>query len=134
MNTHAAPALGVVARPADDRGVAIGGQGDGDALGGISHRAGADQLVSQLEPYPAAVDEHPRRANWSGAGVIRGAVTRPAEDGGAAVGGQRDRHALPGESSSTAADELGSVLLEELRQRRLRGPKQREVQQCPSNA
>jgi hypothetical protein len=48
------PVVIVVAKPAHDGGVAVGGQRDGLALDGGSHRAGADQLASLLGPQSGA--------------------------------------------------------------------------------
>ena len=71
----------VVANPAPNGGVAVGGQRDGVALLGGSSRAGADQLVSQLAPNIVAAGEDPRRPG------IR-VIAIPAHDGSVAVVGR----------------------------------------------
>ena len=93
----------VVAGPAHDRGVAVGGQRDRIALLGGSHSAAADELRALLAPHPAAAGEDPRRSGAAVVGV-------PAHDRGVAVGGQRDRIALHGGSHSAAADQLRALL------------------------
>jgi len=55
------PSVQVVKRSAHDRGAAVGGQPDGDTLGGVANRAGADQLFAQLGPDIAAARVDPRR-------------------------------------------------------------------------
>ena len=87
--THAAPAR-VVARPAHDGGVAVGGQRDRGALSGATAVAGADQL------RPCWVQTPPLRVNTHAAPVLA-VVVGPAHDRGVAVGGQRDREALCGD-------------------------------------
>src|SRR5262249_2682673 len=94
------PGKAVVAIAARDGGVA--GERDGEALKGVSPRAGADQFVALLAPHPAAAGEHPRRPG--------GTVVRPAHDGEVAVAGQRDRPALLGGTPSAGADQLASLL------------------------
>ena len=47
------PSLEVVARTAHDGGVAVRRQRDGDALLGVSDRAGADQLAALLVQTPS---------------------------------------------------------------------------------
>ena len=44
------PSVQVVKRPAHDGGVAVVGQRDGEALGGASNRAGADQIAALVGP------------------------------------------------------------------------------------
>jgi hypothetical protein len=102
----------VVERPADEGGVAVGGHRDGVALEGVSNRAGADQLRLLLGPDTAAAGVDLRRPGEA-------AVATPADDGGVAVGRQRDREALCGGAHPAGADEL-IALLGELRQRDLR--------------
>jgi hypothetical protein len=75
------PRPSVVGPPADDGDVAVGGQRDGHSLAGASHSAAADQLIALLRPDAAAAGEHPRRLGQP-----------PTDDGGVAVGGQRDGH------------------------------------------
>jgi hypothetical protein len=53
------PDVVVVLWPTDDRGVAVGGKRDGEALPGCSNRTGADQL-GLLVPYTSAAGEDPR--------------------------------------------------------------------------
>src|SRR5262249_6530339 len=66
--------------------------------------AAADQLVALLGPHAAAAGEHPHRAGIA-------VVARPADHGGVAVGGQRDREALLDDWSNRAgADQLGTLL------------------------
>src|SRR5262249_61540949 len=60
-DARAGTAARVVARPAHEGGVAVGGQRDGGALGGVPSRASADQLVSLLGPDAAAAGEDARR-------------------------------------------------------------------------
>src|SRR5262249_30233691 len=80
-----------------------------------------NSLAPLLAPHGAAAGEHPCRAEIT-------VVIRPAHDGGVAVGGHRDGPALLGGSNRASAEQLGS-LLPEVRQRQLRGPKQRSAQQ-----
>jgi hypothetical protein len=110
------PGFRVVGKPADDGGVAVGGQRDGGALLGGSNRAGADQLAALLGPDTAAASVDPRRPGFH-------VVENPAHDGGVAVAGQRDGvalvddgEALVGTSNRAGADQL-QPLLRELRQR-----------------
>ena len=95
------PAAPVVVRPAHDGGVAVGRQRDGDALSGLSNRAGADQLAALLGPDIAAAGVDPRRPGEP-------VVDNPAHDGGLAVGRQRDGPALLGGSNHVGADQLRS--------------------------
>jgi hypothetical protein len=81
-------------------------------VGTISDCVAADQLVALLGPGTAAAGIDPRRPGVPG-------VNRPPQDGGIAVGGQRDGLALGGVSNRTAANQL-RPLLRELRQRELR--------------
>ena len=97
------PGTRVISGPADDGGVAIGGQRDGEALSGVSNRAGADQLAALLGPDTAAADIDPRRP---GAGVVFDAT----DNGGVAVGGQRDGAALSGTSNRSGTDQLAALL------------------------
>ena len=92
------PGVRVVARPAHDGGVAIGRQSDGDALSGVSNRAGADQLVALLGPKTAAAGEDPRRRHTS--------CRKVRHDGGVAVVRQGDGEALPVGSNRASADLL----------------------------
>jgi hypothetical protein len=93
----------VVANPAPNRGVAVGGQRDGVALLGGSSRAGAEQLVSQLAPNIVAAGEDPRRPG------IR-VIAIPAHDGSVAVVGQGDRAALIGLTNRATSDQLVAPL------------------------
>ena len=95
------PGVGVVEGPADEGGVAVGGQRDGVALCGYgSNRAGADELRPLLGPDAAAAGKDPRRPGER-------VVASPADEGGVAVGGQRDGEALLGVGSNRAgADQL----------------------------
>jgi hypothetical protein len=77
----------VVARTADQGGVAIGGQRDGLALLGGSNRAVADQLIALLGPDTAAARVDPCRPS-------EGIVAKPTHDSSVAVGGKRDGAAL----------------------------------------
>jgi hypothetical protein len=76
---------------------------------GRSGRAAADQLVALLHPHAVDADKHP-------GGSPAAVVIHAPDNGGVAVGGQRDRGALRGRSNGAAADEL--VLLGEPRLRR----------------
>src|SRR5215813_10810193 len=93
----------VVARPTHDGAIAVGGQRDGHALAGASHSVAADELLALLRPNPTSTGEYPCRPRLA-------VIGPPAHDGGIAVGGKRDRHALAGLSHSTAADELLALL------------------------
>jgi hypothetical protein len=108
--------------PHDGR-VAVGGQRNGLALvGGVgSNGAGADQLATLLGPDTAAAGEDPRGPEGAVTLAALVVVYRPANDGRAAVGGQRKGLALVGavESNRAGADNLWP-LLRELRQRQLR--------------
>jgi hypothetical protein len=98
------PSERVVGRPADDRGIAIGGQRDRVTLEGFSrvgNSTSADQLRSLLGPDGATAGEDPGRPN------VR--IVRRADDHGIAVGGQRDGPALTA-IESAGADQLGSLL------------------------
>ena len=77
-----------------------------------SIRSRADQLAALLGPDTVAAREDPRRP-----GTVF--VVRPADKGRVAVGGQRDRTALPGGSNRSRANQLGP-LLRELGQGQLR--------------
>ena len=90
------PDVRVVFNAAHDGGAAVGGQRDGEALSGVSNRAGADQLGAPDSPA-ARVD--PRRPSVQ-------VVKRPAHDGGVAVGGQRNGGALSGVANRAGADQL----------------------------
>src|SRR6266542_4302720 len=64
-------------------------------------------------PDTATAGEHPRRpgrAKAEGHRSIPRVVSRPAHDGGIAIGGQRDGRALAGASHSVGADELLALL------------------------
>jgi hypothetical protein len=65
----------------------------------VSNRAGADQLRPLLGPDTAAAGVDPRRPGEA-------AVATPADDGGVAVGRQRDREALCGGAHPAGADQL----------------------------
>jgi hypothetical protein len=93
----------VVGTPAHDGGAAIGGQRDGDALSGVSNRAGTDQFVALLGPDTAAAVIDPRRPGPP-------VVERPAHNGGVAVVGQRDGEALGRASNRAGADQLVALL------------------------
>src|SRR5208337_3252271 len=95
--------VGVVKRSAHDRGAAVSGKRDGDALSGVANRAGADQLVAQLGPDTIAAGEDPRRP------AVR-VVSRSTHDGSVAVGRKRDGDALSGVSNRTAADQFVALL------------------------
>src|SRR6266545_924699 len=121
VNTHVAPHRPIVARSANDGGVAVGGEGDGCTLGPQSpsvFAGGADQLAALLPPATAAAREHPRRANRADEGrpiAISVVRTRPAHDGGIAVRGKGDRHALVSASHRAAGSDQLRSLLEGLR-------------------
>src|SRR5262249_23143230 len=68
-----------------------------------SHSVAADELLALLRPNPTSTGEYPCRPRLA-------VIGPPAHDGGIAVGGKRDRHALAGLSHSTAAHELLSLL------------------------
>src|SRR5262249_4363689 len=100
-------------------------------VGAASNRAAAEEL-GLLAPRSAAAGEYPGRAGAPGYGTdVDRIVTPPADDGGVAVAGEREGLALLGGSDRAAAAQLG--LLCELRQRRLRRPKQRSAQQSRTN-
>src|SRR5262245_21055289 len=67
--------------PADDGGVAVGGQGDRGAIPGTRTFDGERGTIPS--PHPAAAGEHPGRS-------ILVDADRPADDGGVAVGGERN--------------------------------------------
>src|SRR5262249_41652036 len=94
----------VIAIPAQDGGVAVGGQRDRMALRSFAGRVVADQLAPLLGPYSAAAAEYPRRASVD-------VVAPSAHEGGVSVGGERNRDALVGWASSPAhPEQLGSLL------------------------
>src|SRR5262249_58961449 len=62
-----------------------------------------DGLAALLRPATAAAGEHPRRP-----GLV--VVGPAAHEGGVAVGGERDRHALAGAADRAAADEPVALL------------------------
>jgi hypothetical protein len=97
------PGARVVAPPANDGGVAVGGQRDGGALLGVSNCAGADQLAALLGPDTAAAGVDPHRA---GARV----VARTAHDGRVAGAGQRYGTALVSGPDCAGADQLAALL------------------------
>ena len=99
----------VLARPAHDGGVPVGGQRDRGAEGGSSSAVGGGQLLL-LGPGSAAAGEDPGRPCLT-------VVGRPAQDGRVAVGGHRDGPALLGGSTSAAGADQLRPLLRELRQR-----------------
>jgi hypothetical protein len=68
-------------------------------LFGESNRAGADELVALLGPNATAAGVNPSRTNLP-------VVARPADDGGIAVPGERDRKPLEGGGDRAAADKL----------------------------
>src|SRR5262249_15402066 len=59
--------------------------------------------LALLRPHPTCSGEYPCRPGLA-------VIGPPAHDGGIAVGGKCDRHALAGLSHSTAADELLALL------------------------
>jgi hypothetical protein len=67
--------------------MAVGRQRIGDALSGLSNGTSADQLDALLAPDATAPSVNPRS---TGGRVI----LSPTDDGGIAVGRQRDRGAL----------------------------------------
>ena len=73
------------------------------ALPGRSNRSAPDQFAALWSPHPVAAGEHPRRADIA-------VVAIPADDGGVAVGGQRDGAALLGRSNRPEADQLAALL------------------------
>jgi integrase len=77
----------IIARPANDGGVAVGGQRDRHALACVSHSASSDELLALLRPDTTAAGEHPCRPSPA-------VVGPPAHNGGVTVHGQRNRHAL----------------------------------------
>jgi hypothetical protein len=96
------PIAPVVAKPARHGSVAVGGQRNRPALLGDSNRAGADQLVALLGPDTIAAGENPYRPDVP--------VARPAHQGGIAVGGERNRCTLLGDSNPAGADQLVALL------------------------
>src|SRR6516165_7976369 len=96
------PVAPIVAKPARYGSVAVSGERNRPALLGGSDRAGADQLVALLGPDTIFAGENPYRP-----GVP---VARPAHQGGIAVGGERNRHALIGGSIRAGADQLVALL------------------------
>jgi hypothetical protein len=79
---------------------------------------GADQLAALLPPATAAAREHPRRANRADEGrliAISVVRARPAHDGGIAVRGKGDGHALVSASHRAAGSDHLRSLLEGLR-------------------
>src|SRR5208337_1607335 len=97
------PGERVVANPAHQGGIAVGGERNRHALIGGSNRAGADQLVALLGPDTIAAGENPYRPGER-------VVAKPAHQGGIAVGGERNREALPGGSNRAGADQLVALL------------------------
>jgi hypothetical protein len=53
------PNVRVIAKPAHDDGIAVGGERNGEALSGLSNRAGTDQLAALLGPDTAAAGVDP---------------------------------------------------------------------------
>src|SRR5262249_7885852 len=104
------PSCSIVAGPANDGGVAVGGEGDGCTLGPQSpsvFAGGANELAAFLRPGTAAACEHPRCPSWADDGrpiAISVVRARPAHDCGIAVRGQRDGHALVGASHCAGAN------------------------------
>src|SRR5207344_1360461 len=96
------PGERVVARPAHQGGIAVGGERNRHALIGGSNRAGADQFVALLGPDTIAAGENPYRPVP--------VVARPAHQGGIAVGGERNRRALLGDSNRAGADQFVALL------------------------
>ena len=76
-----------VGSSADNGGVAVTGQRDGEALRGVSNRAAADQPVALLGPYTIAAGPDP---GCTDARVVE----RPAHDSDVAVRRQRGGEAL----------------------------------------
>src|SRR6516164_109438 len=91
----------IIAAPADDGGVAVGGQRDGRALSGGSNKVISDQLWSMLRPHlaGATTGEDPCRSN----AII---IAAPADDGGVAGGGQRNGRALKGFANDPGSGQL----------------------------
>ena len=96
------PQRPVVRVPSHEGRVAVGGEGDGDALRGVPHGAGADQLGALLGPDTAAPRADPRGPS----GTV---VAVPADDGRVAVGGEGDG-CLGRRPHGAGADQLGSLL------------------------
>src|SRR5262249_11434589 len=113
----------VVARTTDDGGVAVGGHGDGRTLRPQASSiigSGADQL-GLLPPAITATRNTPRRPGWPREGrpiAISIVGAGSTHDGGVAVRGQCDRHALVCASNRAGSDQL-RLLLEGLRRRNL---------------
>src|SRR5262249_3064010 len=95
--------VAVVGIPADDGGVAVRRQRDGDSLGRRPRGTGAQQLGALLAPDSPAAGEHPRGARVA-------VVTEPADDGGLALPRQRDGKALGRHTRATRAHQLGALL------------------------
>ena len=89
-------------RPTDDRGVAVGGEGDRITLKGLSHRTGADQLAALLGPHPVAAGEDPRRAETR--------CRRPRPRWRCCRRRKERPHALEGRADRTGADQLFALL------------------------
>src|SRR5271166_3912933 len=93
----------IIARPANDGGVAVGGQRDRHALACVSHSASSDELLALLGPDTTAAGEHPCRPSPA-------VVAPPAHNGGVTVRGERNRHALACVSRSAGPDQLFALL------------------------
>src|SRR5262249_1264884 len=76
----------IVAGSSNNCGIAVAGQSNGSALKAAAgtNRTGPDQLVALLHPNAVRAFETP-------CGADAQIVPRPSQDGGVAVGGQRDR-------------------------------------------
>ena len=104
------------ARPAHDGGVAVAGEGDGCTLGPQASSIfadGTDQLAALLPPDTAAAREYPCRPSRPDEGrpiAISVVGAGSTHDGGVAVRGQRNGHALVGASHRAGSDQLRQLL------------------------